>query len=268
MIWIVLYLFGASAVAIAVAIAITVSLWQRKTFWREEKRDIAIGFAFAALWPLILLLLAIGKVKKSMRERRLMREQKKAIEAANRARAELAAKIRAALPTTIGDKDEASLVTASLEDFVEKSVSNYQTRFITDVLNSDVEIEDFEISYSLASEEYYSQRARLKGDDRISYSLGRFVVNDRTPWTVVMTRHFTKSLTKIDGRQKQRLRVAISEICDDPLTVRGNTVKPLTHDFKECWRYRIGDFRLIYIPEKDSRKVTLLAFSSRGQAYA
>jgi len=60
---------------------------------------------------------------------------------------------------------------------------------------------------------------------------------------------------------------AIADIVGSPLTKRGDTVKPLTGVLKGKWRYRIGDFRIIYYPDEQAKKVSLLAFLPRGNAY-
>ena len=87
-------------------------------------------------------------------------------------------------------------------------------------------------------------------------------------WFLVITKQFSKSIQKVDGKVKGRILTAINEIASNPISPKGNTIKPLTHDLQGLWRYRIGDYRLIYAPVERDRRVLLLNFSARGEAYA
>ena len=62
--------------------------------------------------------------------------------------------------------------------------------------------------------------------------------------------------------------VALSELADTPMTPRGDTVKPLSNALKGLWRYRVGDYRLIYEPRVTSQLVLLVDFVARGGAYS
>ena len=87
------------------------------------------------------------------------------------------------------------------------------------------------------------------------------------PWYLGMSSNFTKDVTKIDRRLQGRILEALADITKSPTKIRGDTVKPLTGDLNGCWRYRIGDYRLIYSPNRSSGDVTLLAFAPRAAAY-
>jgi mRNA-degrading endonuclease RelE of RelBE toxin-antitoxin system len=87
------------------------------------------------------------------------------------------------------------------------------------------------------------------------------------PWYIGWSSAFSKSIVKIDPNIQGRILEALNEITKDPVTVRGDTMKPLTGEFRGCWRYRIGAFRLVYKPDRASGDVTLLAFASRGSVY-
>ena len=65
----------------------------------------------------------------------------------------------------------------------------------------------------------------------------------------------------------ERVLQAIEEIRQHPTSPRGNTIKRLTRDLKGMWRYRIGDFRLVYEPDDDRRVVCLLSISHRKDVY-
>ena len=51
------------------------------------------------------------------------------------------------------------------------------------------------------------------------------------------------------------------------MTPRGNTIKRLTRDMSGYWRYRLGDFRLVYRPDNDRPTVYCYRLAPRGGAY-
>ena len=82
-----------------------------------------------------------------------------------------------------------------------------------------------------------------------------------------MSNEFVKGIRNIDRKLQGRILEALSVIGSEPVTLRGDTIKPLTAEFKGLWRYRIGDFRLVYRPQIESKHIILLAFASRGSVY-
>lgn len=82
-----------------------------------------------------------------------------------------------------------------------------------------------------------------------------------------MTSQFQKDIQTVDRKLQGRILQAISKILDKPTTIQGDTVKPLKSSMAGYWRYRIGDFRLIYFPDLENARITLANFSSRGGAY-
>ena len=65
----------------------------------------------------------------------------------------------------------------------------------------------------------------------------------------------------------ERVTNAIVEICEDPMTPRGDTVKRLTGDMSGYWRYRLGDYRLVYRPDVDRLTVYCYRLAPRGGVY-
>lgn len=87
-------------------------------------------------------------------------------------------------------------------------------------------------------------------------------------WYLGMTDEFLKAIQDIDRKLQGRILKAIGLIVRNPTAPKGNTVQPLTGDLKGLWRYRIGKYRLVYLPDTGSRRVVLISFTSRGDAYA
>lgn len=94
------------------------------------------------------------------------------------------------------------------------------------------------------------------------------MLRGKTPdWYMGFSNEFVKSISKIDRKKQGRILDAISSIASSPIEPRGDTVKPLTGDKDGLWRYRLGDDRLLYFPDKVTKHVTLLSFSPRGEVY-
>jgi mRNA interferase RelE/StbE len=82
-----------------------------------------------------------------------------------------------------------------------------------------------------------------------------------------MTIQFRRDVAQVEKKLQGRILQAIGEILDSPKTPRGDTVKPLAGELKGLWRYRIGDYRLVYQPSQDGSTVMLVSFASRGSVY-
>lgn len=90
----------------------------------------------------------------------------------------------------------------------------------------------------------------------------------RSPdWYIGLSNEFVKSIAKADRKKQGRILDAIAKISAAPIEVYGDTIKPLTGNLAGLWRCRLGDDRLIYYPDIESKKVILIIFSSRGEAY-
>ena len=86
-------------------------------------------------------------------------------------------------------------------------------------------------------------------------------------WNFVLTIGFTKAASKLDKKLQGRGLEARLELGDAPDTPHGDTIKPLSGERRGEWRYRIGDYRLIYRPNRDRREVLLIDVAPRGGAY-
>lgn len=92
-------------------------------------------------------------------------------------------------------------------------------------------------------------------------------VPSRHEWVAVFTAQFKKAIQKHDKKIQGRILDAIIDILEAPNVTRGDTVKPLTADFSTKWRYRIGDFRLVYVPVAAQSQVIFVDFDARGAVY-
>ena len=85
-------------------------------------------------------------------------------------------------------------------------------------------------------------------------------------WRLMSTPSFMEYLKRHSDLFDRTIK-AIEEIRQDPLSPRGETIKPLSHDLKGKWRYRIGDFRIVYEVDPDRRTVRLLEAGPRSGIY-
>ena len=107
--------------------------------------------------------------------------------------------------------------------------------------------------------------ARAELEERKPFS-GLF--SRRPPdWYVGFSHEFLKCIAKADGKLRGRILDAIGRLSEAPMEVVGDTVKPLTENLSGLWRYRIGDDRLVYFPDHEEKKITLIFFGARGDVY-
>jgi mRNA-degrading endonuclease RelE of RelBE toxin-antitoxin system len=114
----------------------------------------------------------------------------------------------------------------------------------------------------------YREQRLFKG--RISEAQYEFDTSpkaEKAAWSIAMPETFTKSITGLDKKLQGRILEALGKIVKDPPKEIGDTVKPLSRDKKGLWRYRIGDYRLVYRPEVETSRIVLLTCGARGNVY-
>jgi mRNA-degrading endonuclease RelE of RelBE toxin-antitoxin system len=103
--------------------------------------------------------------------------------------------------------------------------------------------------------------------DRIRALMEETLEPARISWMLGMTKDFRKAIREIDRKLQGRILEAINDISENPVQPNGDTVKPLSGDMKAFWRYRIGDYRLVYLPDREKHQITLWTFAARGGVY-
>jgi mRNA-degrading endonuclease RelE of RelBE toxin-antitoxin system len=86
-------------------------------------------------------------------------------------------------------------------------------------------------------------------------------------WLIGFSSHFVEDISTVDKNVQGRILDAITKISTAPVASKGDTVKALTGELKGMWRYRIGDWRLVYLPNARDHSVTLMRFAPRGSVY-
>jgi mRNA-degrading endonuclease RelE of RelBE toxin-antitoxin system len=112
------------------------------------------------------------------------------------------------------------------------------------------------------------RKSELKSSDELAAEIN-FAENPakEEDWSIAFTPTFSKSVAQIDRKLQGRVLLALSELTRAPTQMKGDTVKPLVGELKGFWRYRLGDYRLVYEPRLGKRQVVLLCFEPRGGAY-
>ncbi|HSU56672.1 MAG TPA: type II toxin-antitoxin system RelE/ParE family toxin [Candidatus Dormibacteraeota bacterium] len=86
-------------------------------------------------------------------------------------------------------------------------------------------------------------------------------------WLFGFGKSFSKAVDALDRKLQGRILEAMADLATAPVTNRGDTIKPLDGDMNGFWRYRIGDFRLVYYADEATHTITLYDFASRGSIY-
>lgn len=87
-------------------------------------------------------------------------------------------------------------------------------------------------------------------------------------WHFGFSKRFVQEAQQLDKNMQGRIFTAMTKIAEAPMQPVGDTVKPLSENLEGLWRFRIGDYRLIYFPESAQRRITLVAIASRGSVYS
>lgn len=85
-------------------------------------------------------------------------------------------------------------------------------------------------------------------------------------WLVTLKPSYSTDFIELPKDLQKRATQAQVELEQNPITPRGDTVKQLK-GWENLWRYRIGDYRLIYSVAPEQHVVCLLAIGPRGDIY-
>lgn len=85
-------------------------------------------------------------------------------------------------------------------------------------------------------------------------------------YILAMKPSFSADFLNLNRDLQERVVAALSEMEVDPITPRGDTIKKLRYH-ENLYRYRIGDYRLIYAAYTKSDLVQLLGIGPRGEIY-
>ena len=84
-------------------------------------------------------------------------------------------------------------------------------------------------------------------------------------YKVILHRDAIKDYKNLDIRLKTRVNKAIETLKENPYY--GSNIKRLTGKLAGMYRYRVGDFRIIYEIHEDINTVRVKIIESRGGVY-
>jgi mRNA-degrading endonuclease RelE of RelBE toxin-antitoxin system len=97
--------------------------------------------------------------------------------------------------------------------------------------------------------------------------VNQYVRKEKSEWKIHISPTFKKAIKKLNSASKDKFLDAIGEILRDPLSKKGDLIKPLNNNKKGLWRYRLGKKRILYHPDVIDKKIILLDFSDRSKIY-
>jgi mRNA interferase RelE/StbE len=86
-------------------------------------------------------------------------------------------------------------------------------------------------------------------------------------WKVEIKPSAEKSYRKLNKDTQRRIKEALQklELSTNPF-LQGN-VRPLTGELKGDYRLRVGDWRILFTPDEESKVLHVYAILPRGKAY-
>ena len=93
------------------------------------------------------------------------------------------------------------------------------------------------------------------------------IINNTMKWSLSIADTFFSDLGRVNKKAKNKWADVQNRLKDSPTDPSGSAIKKLTH-WKNLWRYRIGDYRLIYRADNKTSTVTCLILDKRDDAYS
>ena len=84
-------------------------------------------------------------------------------------------------------------------------------------------------------------------------------------WEIVLARPAEKAYDRATKDVRKRLDGCFEDLEKNPLY--GNNIKALTGQLKGLYRYRVGEWRVIYRLKIEKQVVEIIAILPRGNAY-
>ena len=84
-------------------------------------------------------------------------------------------------------------------------------------------------------------------------------------WEIILTRPAERVYDKASANVRQRLDRCFEDLEENP--PGGSNIRPLTGPLKGLYRYRVGDWRIIYRLHSERLTVEVIAILPRGDAY-
>jgi mRNA interferase RelE/StbE len=86
-------------------------------------------------------------------------------------------------------------------------------------------------------------------------------------WKIEIKPSAHKQYLKLDHIARKRIKNALQELEKEANPLFHRSVRPLTGELKGDYRLRIGDWRILFTPDKAGKIIYIYAILPRGDAY-
>lgn len=86
-------------------------------------------------------------------------------------------------------------------------------------------------------------------------------------WKIELKPVAVKQYKKLDKKTRKRIKQALLKLQSSPNPLSYNNVKPLVGELKGHYRMRVGNWRILFTPDKNIRYLYVYAILPRGKAY-
>ena len=88
-----------------------------------------------------------------------------------------------------------------------------------------------------------------------------------TSWKIEVKPTAEKYYLKLDKNTRNRIKKALQELEQEENPLLHRNVRPLTGQLHGDYRLRVGDWRLLFTPDKNKKIIYIYAILPRGDAY-
>lgn len=85
-------------------------------------------------------------------------------------------------------------------------------------------------------------------------------------FSIIFSKKSKKHIQRLDRNTKLRVRNSILKLAENPYDTQINDIRPLK-GYKDTYRLRIGDLRVLYKVENQELIILVLEIGSRGDIY-
>ena len=86
-------------------------------------------------------------------------------------------------------------------------------------------------------------------------------------WRIEIKPSAEKQYLKLDKKTRVRIKEALKDLEKEEVPLFHHSVKPLTGQLKGDYRMRVGNYRLLFTPDKNELLIYVYAILPRGRAY-
>ncbi len=86
-------------------------------------------------------------------------------------------------------------------------------------------------------------------------------------WKIEVKPTAEKYYLKLDKKTRRRTKKALKRLEQEENPLSHNNVRPLTGKLEGDYRLRVGDWRILFTPEKDNKIIHIYAILPRGDVY-